>query len=102
MSEYKPTIPLEALGQRIAPGFATPSTFAFSADGQQLLYLNPGANGIQSLWTMNTQTGETRILLEPPGGGLDETQLTPEEVLRRQRLRQMSQGITGYQLHQAS
>lgn len=102
MSEQKPTIPLEALGQRIAPGFATPSAFNFSADGQQLLYLSPGANGIQSLWTMNTTTGETRILLEPPGGGLGEDKLTPEEVLRRQRLRQNTQGITGYQLHQAS
>jgi dipeptidyl-peptidase 4 len=102
MSEYKPTIPPEALGSNIAPGFATPSAFTFSADSKQLLFLRPGDNEVQGIWSLNTETGEARLLIAAPEGGLDEANLTPEEVLRRQRLRQMSRGITRFQLHPQS
>lgn len=102
MSDYKPTIPLEALGQRMSPGFATPSAFKFSSDGKQLLFLHPDDSNIQSLWSMNTQTGDMQVSMAAPEGGRDEAQLTPEEVLRRQRLRQHTQGITRYQFHKES
>ena len=97
--EFKPTIPLEALGERIAPGFATPSSFAFTSDGKHLLYLQPNDRQIQTLWMMDVEAGDERELLAPPDGGLNEDNLTPEEILRRQRLRQLSQGISQFQLH---
>ena len=98
MTDPKITIPIEALAVFPPPGMKSPNTFTFSQDGRQLMYLFSGDDdNTQLLYALDTETGQSRVLVEPPGGGVSEENLSPEEELRRQRLRMLAVGITQYQ-----
>lgn len=101
MSETHPDhnnpIPIEATAVFPVPGMAIPNTITFSAEGTQVYYLASTAqNPVQQLYAFDIQTGETRLLVTPPGGGTSEDKLSPEEELRRQRERMLAVGITHY------
>jgi dipeptidyl-peptidase-4 len=89
--------PIEAIAVTPGPGLKAPHDFSFSQDDRQVTYLlAAGENAIQQLYALDTTTGESAVLVAPPGGGVSEDTLSPEEELRRQRQRMLATGITGY------
>jgi dipeptidyl-peptidase-4 len=79
------------------PGMTLPNNLSFSLDNARLLYLlGTSSDPAQKLWALETATGATALLLEPPGGGVGEDALSLSEVLRRQRVRSRTTGITSY------
>ncbi|CAI6004620.1 unnamed protein product [Closterium sp. NIES-64] len=50
----------------------------------------------RKLFAYELKTGQQRLLVAPPGGGVDEDNLSMEEKLRRERQRERGLGITRY------
>lgn len=86
----------EAVAKLPYPGTATPSAIAFTPAGKALTYLKPERPDSLSrvLWRVELPDGEPRVVARPPGEGTTETNVSPEEALRRERLRQRDTGIT--------
>ena len=69
----------------------------FSPDGQWLTYLFSQEGSLEnSLLALNLENGQKKVLVSPDAGGLTEKNVSLEEELRRERLRQRSTGITKY------
>lgn len=100
MTSSKPTgpsFPIEAIASFPPPGMDMPNSFAFAQDGKGIMFLHRSPDDpVQKLYMVDLQTGERRLLAAPPGGGVKEDALTPEEELRRQRERMLAVGITHY------
>lgn len=80
-----------------APGMTLPTGLSFSLDDAHLTYLLGTPSDLtQSLWALQTATGATQVLFEPPGGGTRENALSLTEELRRQRERSRAIGVTSY------
>jgi dipeptidyl-peptidase-4 len=91
------SFPIAAAAIFPPPGMAVPNSFSFSQDDRQLTYLfGPAGDPIQQLYALDTATGQTSVLVAPPGGGTQESDLSPEEELRRQRARMLATGLTSY------
>jgi len=77
-----------------------PKSIAITPDGSAVLYLRSGPRSfVQDLWTLDTATGQERVLLTAEqvlAGG--EEKLTAEELARRERMRMASRGIASFQL----
>lgn len=98
----KRSVSLEDVIQRPAPGLSAPASIQFSPDGGLVTYLFGGEGSLQqNLYAFDLHSGEHRLLAEPPDGKLQEDALSPEEVLRRERMRQVSLGITAYRWDKA-
>lgn len=100
MSQQSPELPfsLEDTAVSPAPGYAIPNTISFSNDDQTITYLFATPNApIQQLYAFDVARGKRTVSASPPGGGVQEETLTPEEELRRQRERMLAIGITHYQ-----
>jgi dipeptidyl-peptidase-4 len=91
-------LPIEALAVFPPPGVAAPNQFRFTLDDHSVYYLAADSqSAVQQLYRLDIETGEHRIAAAPPGGGTNNETLTPEEELRRQRLRMLTLGITEFQ-----
>jgi dipeptidyl-peptidase-4 len=89
-------LPIEALAVFPAPGIAAPNQFRFTLDDRSLYYVAADAeSAVQQLYRLDLETGERHLAVKPIEGS--EEILTPEEELRRQRLRMLNQGITEFQ-----
>jgi len=74
-----------------------PTYLSFSQDDTLLTYLlAPPGDPTQTMWRLDTATGATTRLLEPPGGGVREEALSLSQTLRRQRERSRATGVTTY------
>ena len=76
-----------------------PRNIAVSPDGARVVFLRSGAGDdpVNSLWVMETATGEERLVADPArllGESADD--LPPEERARRERAREAAGGITGF------
>src|SRR5579859_337491 len=92
-----PRLPIEEVAVTPAPGMKVPQSFSFSQDDTQVTYLlAAGENAAQQLYALDVATGVSSVLVAPPGGGVKEDQLSPEEELRRQRERSLATGLTHY------
>ena len=90
-----PKIPIEEIARFPPPGMAAPVSFAFSHDDRLVTYLyGSDQSPVRQLHVMDVATGEQRVVLASLGGESEELSL--EEALRRQRQRQLGQGITRY------
>jgi dipeptidyl-peptidase-4 len=90
-------IPLEDVARAPVPGGVFPTRIAFSPDGRMVTFLNASQGSlVRQLFAYDVETNQTRLLLTPPGGGATEDNLSLEEKLRRERLRQLDLGITSY------
>jgi dipeptidyl-peptidase-4 len=97
------SLPIEAIAVFPAPGMAIPTAFTFSPDDQQVCYLyGPPGDPVQRLYALDVAGGEARVLVAPPGAGTQESNLSPEEELRRQRERMLAVGITRYAVNDAT
>ncbi|MBZ0276564.1 MAG: S9 family peptidase [Anaerolineae bacterium] len=102
MTKPEPTFSIEELAVFPLPGMGLPANFVFSRDDSRLMYLYGDGGPLQQLYALDTKTGEVRVLVAPPGGGVNEKALSPEEELRRQRERMLTVGITHYYRAQLS
>jgi dipeptidyl-peptidase-4 len=96
----KPKFPIEEVARFPSPGMAVPggfgsaSSMAFSPDDSYITYLfSPEGTLVNQLFAFDPQTGQQRLFIAPPEGGTTEENVSPEEALRRERMRLMSQGI---------
>nr|WP_028925429.1 prolyl oligopeptidase family serine peptidase [Pseudonocardia acaciae] len=74
-----------------------PRGFTISPDGARVLFLRSrdGTDPITCLWSVDTDTGEERLVADPRELGSDED-LPAEERARRERTREQAGGIVGY------
>ena len=82
-----------------APGMVVPNHFAFNHDASEIVYLlASGEQSAQQMYALDLATGATRVVVEPPAGGVQEGSLSLEEELRRQRFRMLATGVTNFSL----
>ncbi|MCP4417305.1 MAG: prolyl oligopeptidase family serine peptidase [Chloroflexi bacterium] len=97
-SDAQRTIELDDVVQFPLPGLNIPGAITFSPNGRILSYLfNANGGLVRQLYGCNLETGEERLLVSPPSGSVAEENLSLEEKLRRERLRQRELGITRYE-----
>jgi dipeptidyl-peptidase 4 len=90
-------LPLEAVVALPAPGMAIPGAIAWSPDDRLITFLwSPDGTLTRQLYAMDAQTGQRTLLVEAPGGGATEENISLEEKLRRERARQRELGVTQY------
>jgi len=93
----KKPITIEDVATYPFPGTAVPGNLKFSPDDSLITYLFSGEGSlVRHLNALNPENGDTRQLVKPPGDGDTEENLTIEEKLRRERMRQRETGITQY------
>src|SRR5215208_2880366 len=75
-----------------------PGRIEFTPDGKGVTYLySEEGSLVRSLWRFDLETGERRVLAGPPPATTDESKLSREEELRRERARLRELGVTDYQ-----
>lgn len=80
-----------------APGTKIPRSIRFSPDDAALTFLYSTEDSThQELYRFDLTSNERTRLVEPPGGGVTEDNLSLEEQLRRERSRNRATGIPRY------
>ena len=80
------------------PGTVVPARLGFTPDGNAVTYLfSEEGSLVRSLWRYDLETGERTVLAGPPPASTDESALSREEELRRERARLRELGVTDYQ-----
>ncbi len=96
LSQKRPMTP-EDVGRPPLPGMAAANGMAFSPDDRWVTYLlSPERSLVSQLYAYDTQSGKPVVVAAPPEGGTTEENVSREEALRRERIRQVSTGITHY------
>ena len=82
--------------QRLTLG--EPRNFTVSPDGSRIVFArsSSGNDGVNSLWTLDTASGDETCVLDPRTVGADLSDLTPEELRRRERAREGAGGVVTY------
>src|SRR6476469_4556578 len=76
-----PEMAIEEIATYPLPGMAIPGDFAFSPDDRLLTYLHsPDESLSRQLYALDLETGETQVLVAPPGGGTTEENVSLEEA----------------------
>ncbi|KAE9464731.1 hypothetical protein C3L33_03352, partial [Rhododendron williamsianum] len=90
--------PVEEIVQYPLPGYGAPTSISFSPDDSLVSYLfSPDYSLNRKLFTFDLKTCKQELFFSPPDGGLDESNISAEEKLRRERLRERGLGITRYE-----
>lgn len=90
--------PVEEIAQYPLPGYVSPTSISFSPDDSLISYLFSPDNTLnRKIFTFDLKTNKQELLFSPPDGGLDESNISPEEKLRRERLRERGLGVTRYE-----
>jgi dipeptidyl-peptidase-4 len=90
--------PVEDIVQHPLPGYVAPVSVSFSPDDKLISYLySPTGTLSRQLFAFDPQTRQQKLLVSPPGSGVDEGNISTEEKLRRERLRERGLGITRYE-----
>lgn len=90
--------PVEEIVQYPLPGYVAPTSISFSPDGNLVTYLlSPDHTLNRKVFAFDLRTSKQELLFCPPDGGLDESNISPEEKLRRERLRERGLGVTRYE-----
>ena len=72
------SIPIEATASWPFPGMAVPGDFQFSPDGGAITYLfSPERSMVRQLYSFDPQSGESKLLIAPPQGGIREDNISP-------------------------
>ncbi len=88
-------IPIEEISKFPLPGMDFPSSFSFSPDGKYLTYLKSvDKSGYKALYGLDLANKSEFLIADNLGDS--SAKETLEEQLRKQRLRQMSGGISQY------
>ncbi|KAJ6387554.1 hypothetical protein OIU78_017302 [Salix suchowensis] len=90
--------PIEEIVQSPLPGYVGPTSISFSADDSLVTYLfSPDHTLSRKVFAFDLKSGRQELFFGPPDGGLDESNISPEEKLRRERLRERGLGVTWYE-----
>ncbi|XP_054799097.1 uncharacterized protein LOC129303663 isoform X1 [Prosopis cineraria] len=90
--------PIEEIVQYPLPGCVVPSSISFSPDDNFIAYLfSPDQTLNRKVFVVDLKTSEQDLIFSPPDGGLDESNISSEEKLRRERLRELGFGVTQYE-----
>ena len=90
-------LPIEEIAKYPLPGMAIPGDLAFSPDDKLLSYLfSPDASLTRQLYLFDLETGQQRLMANPPAGDTAEEGFSLQEALRRERQRQLELGVTQY------
>ncbi|KAG6506540.1 hypothetical protein ZIOFF_031864 [Zingiber officinale] len=81
------------------PGYVTPSSISFNPDGRLISYLfSPDGTLHRKVFAFDVASWRQELVIcLPDGGGLDESNLSAEEKLRRERSRERGLGVTRYE-----
>jgi dipeptidyl-peptidase-4 len=89
---------IEDIVQYPLPGYVAPASVAFSPDDKLVSYLYSPDNTLsRKVFAFDPVTCVRHLLVNPPGGGVDEGNLSTAEKLRRERLRERGLGVTRYE-----
>ncbi|ESQ31965.1 hypothetical protein EUTSA_v10003701mg [Eutrema salsugineum] len=98
MPEKDAPFTVEDIVQTPLPGCVAPTAVSFSPDDSLVTYLfSPEENLTRRVYAFDVKKGETSLVFSPPHGGVDESNISPEEKLRRERLRERGLGVTRYE-----
>lgn len=90
-------IPFEDVARYPLPGMAYPIKFSFTPDGKSVVFLDSVEGSlVRQMFAFDPATGARRRYISPPGEGATEDNLSLEEKLRRERMRQLDLGVTDY------
>ncbi|XP_038986144.1 dipeptidyl aminopeptidase 4-like [Phoenix dactylifera] len=91
--------PVEEIVQYPLPGYVAPSSISFSPDDRLISYLfSPDGTLYRKVYAFDIASRRQDLIFSPPdGGGLDESNLSAEEKLRRERSRERGLGVTRYE-----
>ncbi|KAG0593108.1 hypothetical protein KC19_1G305300 [Ceratodon purpureus] len=90
--------PVEDIVQYPLPGYVAPASVQFSPDDKLITYLySPDSTLSRKIYAFDVAARQQRLLVSPPGGGVDEGNLSTVEKLRRERLRERGLGVTRYE-----
>lgn len=90
---------VEEIVQYPLPGYMAPSSISFSHDDRLVSYLFSSDGTLyRKIFAFDIVNRRQELIFSPPeGGGLDETNLSAEEKLRRERSRERGLGVTRYE-----
>lgn len=95
--------PVEEIVQYPLPGCVAPTSISFSPDDNIVTYLfSPDHTLNRKVFAFDLKSGKQELIFSPPDGGLDESNISPEEKLRRERSRERGLGVTRYEWVKAS
>ena len=82
--------------QRLSLG--EPRSFTVAPDGSRVIFIrsHSGSDSVNTLWSLDTATGNERELLDPRTLNTDLSELTAAELRQRERAREGASGVTGY------
>ncbi|KAJ9146549.1 hypothetical protein P3X46_028798 [Hevea brasiliensis] len=90
--------PVEEIVQSPLPGCGAPTSISFSPDDTLITCLfSPDQTLNRKVFAFDLKTGKQELFFSPPDGGLDESNISPEEKLRRERSRERGLGVTRYE-----
>lgn len=90
--------PVEEIVQYPLPGYVAPTSIGFSPDDSLITYLfSPDHTLNRKVFAFDLETCKQELFFSPPDGGLDESNVSPEEKLRRERSRERGLGVTRYE-----
>jgi len=89
--------PIEEVAKYPLPGMIGPSKITFSPDDTLVTYLYSRDHTLSAdLLAYEVETRKDVLLVQPPGSGDTDENVSREEALRRERLRERATGITQY------
>lgn len=101
-STVQPDLSIEDVARQPSPGMAYPTNIAFHPDGIRVTYLHsPEGSLIRRLFVFDPECGAHSLMALAPGEGITEENVSLEEALRRERIRQSGLGIAEYQWSEA-
>lgn len=90
--------PVEEIVQYPLPGYVAPTSISFSPDDSIITFLfSPDLTLNRKVFAYDVKSSKQELFFSPPDGGLDESNISPEEKLRRERLRERGLGVTRYE-----
>ncbi|XP_022723527.1 uncharacterized protein LOC111280408 isoform X2 [Durio zibethinus] len=90
--------PVEEIVQSPLPGYVAPTSVSFSPDDSLIAFLfSPGHTLSRKVFAFDLNAGKQELFFCPPDGGLEESNISPEEKLRRERSRERGLGVTRYE-----
>src|SRR6266498_3095906 len=80
-----------------------PRGFTVSPDGSRIVFLRSfaGNDSLTGLWVLDLPGARERLLFDPREGDAGETDLPPEELARRERVRERAGGVVAYSTDRA-